>query len=113
MVRPIRPFDRLKVVRELEPQAQSSTEAHSKSGPDPSTHRQAQCGEEDRTTMLRVTRREPLGRTMVRYSNHEALEGQAHHPGQSRRTDGVSKGEKRKLSPLVEYGDSNSVFDIT
>jgi len=31
--------------------------------PDPSTHRQAQGGEEDRTTMLRV---------MVRYSNHEA-----------------------------------------
>ncbi len=43
-------------------------EAHSKSGPDPSTHRQAQGGEEDRTTMLRV---------MVRYSNHEALEGEA------------------------------------
>ena len=34
--------------------------------PDPSTHRQAQGGEEDRTTMLRV---------MVRYSNHEVLEG--------------------------------------
>jgi len=33
------------------------------SGPDPSTHRQAQGGEEDRTTMLRV---------IVRYSNHEA-----------------------------------------
>jgi len=48
--------------------AQSSTEAHSKSSPDPSTHRQAQGGEEDRTTMLRV---------MVRYSNHEALEGKA------------------------------------
>jgi hypothetical protein len=31
--------------------------------PDPSTHRQAQGGEEDLTTMLRV---------MVRYSNHEA-----------------------------------------
>jgi len=30
--------------------------------------RQAQGGEEDRTTMLRV---------MVRYSNHEALEGEA------------------------------------
>jgi len=44
-------------------QAQSSTEAHSKSGP-------------------------------------EALEGQAHHPEQSRRTDGVSKGEKRQLSPF-------------
>ncbi|MEE9143973.1 MAG: hypothetical protein V3U06_04300, partial [Candidatus Binatia bacterium] len=58
-------------------QAQSSTEAHSKSGPDPSN-------------MLRV---------MVRYSNHEALEGQAHHPEQSRRTDGVSKGEKRQLTP--------------
>jgi len=37
-------------------------------GHDPSTHRQAQGGEEDRTTMLRV---------MVRYSNHEALEGEA------------------------------------
>ncbi len=33
--------------------------------PDPSTHRQAQGGEEDRTTMLRV---------MVRYSNHEAID---------------------------------------
>ena len=29
------------------------------------------------------------------------------------KTDGVSKGEKRKLSPLVEHGDSNPVFDIT
>ncbi len=25
---------------------------------------------------------------------------------------GVSKGGKRKLSPLVEHGDSNPVFDI-
>ena len=58
-------------------------------GPDPSTHRQAHGDEEDRTTLLRV---------MVRYSNHEALEGQAHHPEQSRRTDGVSKGEHRKLT---------------
>ncbi len=53
------------------------------SNPDPSTHRpfrqaqgpealegQAQGGEEDRTTMLRV---------MVRYSNHEVLEGSANH----------------------------------
>jgi len=86
------------VVRPIR-QTQSSTEAfdrvqpraHSKSGPDPST-------------MLRV---------MVRYSNHEALEGQAHHPEQSRRTDGVSKGEKRQLYPLVEHRDSNPVFDIT
>ena len=29
------------------------------------------------------------------------------------KADGVSKGEKRKLSPLVEHGDSNPVFDIT
>ncbi len=58
MVRPIR-------------QAQSSTEAHSKSGP-------------------------------------EALEGQAHHPEQSRRTDGVSEGEKRQLTLLVEHGDYKS-----
>ena len=43
----------------------------------------------------------------------EALEGQAHHPEQGRRTDGVSKGEKRQLSPLVEHGDSNPEFDIT
>ncbi|MEE9143491.1 MAG: hypothetical protein V3U06_01820 [Candidatus Binatia bacterium] len=46
----------------------------------------------------------------------EALEGQAHHPEQSRRTDGVSKGEKRQLSPhkiisWAEHGDSNPVFD--
>ncbi|MEE9143534.1 MAG: hypothetical protein V3U06_02035 [Candidatus Binatia bacterium] len=57
-------------------QAQSSTEAHSKSGP-------------------------------------EALEGQTHHPEQGRRTDGVSKGEKRQLTPLVERGDLNPVFDLT
>jgi len=63
------------VVRPIR-QAQSSTEAHSKSGP-------------------------------------EALEGQAHHPEQCRRTDGVSKGEKRQLTPLVERGDLNPVFDIT
>ena len=53
----------------------------------------------------------------------EALEGQAHHPEQGRRTDGVSPveswsitpqgGEKRQLSPLVEHGDANFVFDIT
>jgi len=43
-------------------------------------------------------------RVMVRYSNHEALEGQAHQ---------VSKGEKRQLTPFVEHGDSNPVFDIT
>ncbi len=30
-----------------------------------------------------------------------------------RKADGVSKGEKWKLSPLVEHGDSNAVFDIT
>ena len=29
------------------------------------------------------------------------------------KADGVSKGEKRKLSPLVEHGNSNPVFDIT
>ncbi|MEE9145452.1 MAG: hypothetical protein V3U06_11865 [Candidatus Binatia bacterium] len=29
----------------------------------------------------------------------EALEGQAHHPEQGRRTDGVSKGEKRQRTP--------------
>ncbi len=29
------------------------------------------------------------------------------------KADGVSKGEKRQLSPLVEHGDSNPVFDIT
>ncbi|MEE9144839.1 MAG: hypothetical protein V3U06_08750 [Candidatus Binatia bacterium] len=34
----------------------------------------------------------------------EDLEGQAHHPEQSRRTDGVSKGEKQQLSTLVERG---------
>ncbi len=43
----------------------------------------------------------------------EALEGQAHHPEQGRRTDGVSKEETWQLSPLVEHGDSNPVFDIT
>ncbi len=52
----------------------------------------------------------------------EALEGQAHHPEQGRRTDGVSpvelspllhREEKRQLSPVVEHGDSNSVFDIS
>ncbi|MEE9145098.1 MAG: hypothetical protein V3U06_10070 [Candidatus Binatia bacterium] len=36
---------------------------------------------------------------------------QAHHPEQSRRADGVSKGEKRQLTPLVERGDSHLVFD--
>jgi len=40
------------------------------SSPDPSTHRPAQGGEEDRTTMLRV---------MVRYSNPEVLEGSVTH----------------------------------
>ncbi|MEE9144437.1 MAG: hypothetical protein V3U06_06695 [Candidatus Binatia bacterium] len=29
----------------------------------------------------------------------KALEGQAHHPEQSRRNDGVSKGEKRQIFP--------------
>ncbi len=29
------------------------------------------------------------------------------------KADGVSKGEKRKLSLLVEHRDSNPVFDIT
>ncbi|MEE9145617.1 MAG: hypothetical protein V3U06_12700 [Candidatus Binatia bacterium] len=38
---------------------------------------------------------------------------QAHHPEQSRRADGVSKGGKRQLTPLAEHGDSNPVFDIT
>ena len=38
---------------------------------------------------------------------------QAHHPEHGRRTDGVSEGEKRQLSPWVEHGDSNPVFDIT
>ncbi len=47
---------------------------------------------------------------------------QAHHPEQGRRTDGVSpvesrpllhRGEKRQLSPLVEHGNTNPVFDTT
>ncbi len=29
------------------------------------------------------------------------------------KADGVSKGEKRQLAPVVERGDSNPVFDIT
>ena len=29
------------------------------------------------------------------------------------KTDGISKGGKRQLSPMVEHGDSNPVFDIT
>ena len=56
---PVRPIRQAHGPEALEGQAQ---------GPDPSTHRLAQGGEEDRTTMLRV---------MVRYSNHEALEGEA------------------------------------
>jgi hypothetical protein len=28
------------------------------------------------------------------------------------KADGVSKGEKRQLSPLVDHGDSNPVVDI-
>ena len=33
----------------------------------------------------------------------EALEGQAHHPEQGRRTDGVPKGEKQQPFSLVYH----------
>jgi len=58
-------------------------------------------------------RRAQSGSTIRQAHGPEALEGQAHHPEHSRRADGVSKGEKRQLSPFVEHGDSNPVFDIT